>query len=1637
MSLAACFAKMNSGKPVFDQAEMGEITALANKMLAQNPKGGLDAAEKAAVDQMLTQAKADLNEVVGLVNEAVPATAAPAEEPVVKRKKKTVDVKASGMTAQAAPDVMPADEAAVADDPDLLLLNELRRLSTRDAKVGPIAADYLKRAANGENVREEAGAWVNAVTSDDRGVETLDARELASETEEQGGQDAKAMRDKLRKLFFNPAAFDKRVTVVQKESEVPSRFRGQGTSESNETSTRLGFYDPSTGHVWLIANNIPPGREFGVFMHEVGGHMGMLNLLGRANYNALVNQIKAWANGEGKPENDIAAAAWLRLEDAKAAGRKNRMLALSNDVMDDELIAYFIEEAAARGIDPTAMSSVPKGMQAWFLRLWNAVKRAVQKLGVDPRNLTAQEVVDIAYGAARLQLSASNTDIEAANDATGRPMTEPAFTDPNAQDKNIAKGRAMVERLKALYGGKDGYENYKNAAAEFFTNIPDFFKNAYDGIGTAGIVRLKERSDKILAELRAEYGDAQVNDNENWYELESTGTIGGIKGYYTYATASYTYDEETGFEGGTGVTVLLYPKELMDFLENTAEEFGLSSTDMVGEYPAALSIRLDIDQSLVIEAAPYGSKTYNWMAYRGLAETAKNAEGKTARFSDGQPWTRLKGDITPAQLTNLLAESHARVRHFLPSLEHLGVVWERATGATGFAGADKGGGRLGAVYFSERHNNSQVMNSIAVARRETRQMVENLPEPVRDGARWMNDSFRDLAKRGLHISMFTQDLVDSVESVLKTARPWFEAVNKRETLRITHEAAVDDIASNYIDQLSQSQFNRTWKLIHDMTKQAKWAYAPTWRNKVDVDPEMARRYAELDQVEKDALDAVFKHGNDTLTEVNKSLDRIANQLFDEKINKLTSPVAKEKMMRDKAKMLRMFGRKLSFPQGPYAPMRRVGSHVTVGKSQAYLDMEAKVQDGAENLRDQLDEMKTDERHYLVAFSDSRAEAEALKREYQGMGLNATASAKEVFTQNDQLPFQAFQSLREMATQREDRGVGKLINMIDELYLTALAETSARKSELRREGVSGLTPDTMYKAFLSKGKADAHYRAVLDTHEDVADKFSDMRREAHKSVSTRGDKMDAYNELKKRYEASFDYEPSPVISKLMNVSTYWMLLTKPAYYLYNLTQPFMMTVPYISKRFDYTDAANEMVKAYGDLFGMQKGKRLTDHFDLNSLPEDIRSAMTQLRDMGRLDITITQDLGNRIHSNRGNVSRYVSRMDAFFRTAAQKTEMANRVVTAAAAYRLSMAKDGDRTKAIEYAAEVIDKTQGNYSNFNAPRLFNMNNFARLMTQFRKFQLIQATLLINMVRQSFSGHERAANMRALSFMLGHHALLAGAIGMPAFNLIAMAFAMSGDDEEPRDLELWMKKNLGDDNIGQVLRYGVPALFNVNMANNVGMGQTFSAVPYAKVDATRSGYDSLITALMGPTVGGLGPQFWAAGGKGLDGDYYGMLAGLMPGFVKSTMTSVREAQDGVTNKAGDTLVSAEEIVFVDTLMKSAGLKTMKDTTRHLVTQKRYEFEAFFNDRTRDLRREYNKAYTDGDGLKMADLRERWVEMQFFKREYGFKAQPLSDLMKSPREQMERQRNTVSGVQFTERNRGFVQENIDADVYADDAVE
>ena len=64
----------------------------------------------------------------------------------------------------------------------------------------------------------------------------------------------------------------------------------------------------------------------------------------------------------------IAIAAKTRLENA------NKFTELTPSKLDDELLAYFIEEAVYKGVDPLGVSKQSSAFGDFFKRLINAVK---------------------------------------------------------------------------------------------------------------------------------------------------------------------------------------------------------------------------------------------------------------------------------------------------------------------------------------------------------------------------------------------------------------------------------------------------------------------------------------------------------------------------------------------------------------------------------------------------------------------------------------------------------------------------------------------------------------------------------------------------------------------------------------------------------------------------------------------------------------------------------------------------------------------------------------------------------------------------------------------------------------------------------------------------------------------------------------------------------------------------------------------------------------------------------------------------------------------------------------------------------------------------------------------------------------
>jgi len=155
-----------------------------------------------------------------------------------------------------------------------------------------------------------------------------------------------------------------------------------------------GFVDTAGNKAFLIAENIDQGQALGVLLHEVGAHVGLKNILGESQYTGMVNAIKGWAKkNDGSVESVVAKAAIARVEAAKTDAKHR----------DDEILAYAIEEAVKAGVIPNQTKGV---LGTWLSRIADGFRKLLTKFGMDLKSFDAQGLVDIAYGAAQMEMRA-------------------------------------------------------------------------------------------------------------------------------------------------------------------------------------------------------------------------------------------------------------------------------------------------------------------------------------------------------------------------------------------------------------------------------------------------------------------------------------------------------------------------------------------------------------------------------------------------------------------------------------------------------------------------------------------------------------------------------------------------------------------------------------------------------------------------------------------------------------------------------------------------------------------------------------------------------------------------------------------------------------------------------------------------------------------------------------------------------------------------------------------------------------------------------------------------------------------------------------------------------------------------------
>jgi hypothetical protein len=958
--------------------------------------------------------------------------------------------------------------------------------------------------------------------------------------------------------------------------------------------------------------------------------------------------------------------------------------------------------------------------------------------------------------------------------------------------------------------------------------------------------------------------------------------------------------------------------------------------------------------------------------------------------------------------------------------------------------------RAAEVYAGSRQANEGPVNKRGQGREFTAdQVISALPKPLQKSAREQWTNIKTLAKRGMYASAITEDVVNMAKKYMPSAAKYIQAQYARQGTRLEFEKRIEDILSSF-DRLPEN-LKGTGKgsvneYIHDSTREKKWGYYPGEQQigttLFEPDPDLEKRFKAFPPAAQRVIKDVFRHGYEALKLKQQAAENAVNREFEAREKAagndadLLQSIAKEK----KQMLKRLTNLRNVDVSNPYAYLGRYGDYIVIAKSKEFIAYEeaakgTQARVGADSItgdpqqaKNWLQDNVSNPLHYVVQFAETQGEADSIAEELQATGQYdiqpEDAGIKEANASyiGGSDVHMAVARLRNLANRQSESTDSKLDKAISDLYLMTVAEASARRSELERKYVSGADKNMM-RNLATSGRADAHFLSTMEHSDELNDALEAMRDQAR---NNRKDAMPLYNELYTRYADSMEYsQPSVLAQNLLRMSTLWNLSTSPAYYLQQVLQTSVLSLPYMAGRLGYFRSARAIKRAYGDMSDLVAGLGINDHIDFDKAPADVRFMLKELVKMGKIDIGIDADAKART-DDQGPLGKVMFKLQGIN----TRIEAINRATAAIAAYRgyTDRYKGATGAEATRFAAEVVTNTHGNYDGFNTPRIMQSGG-AKVLLQFKRFQIIQLSMLAKLIHTSFKGasaEERTIARASLKYITAHMAVLGGALGVPFVSQAASILSgIFGDEDEPDDYEYKLRRMIGNDAVADLLLRGVPAALGLeSIGKRLSMENVASPFgPFVEFNLTsRADAAQMIVGMMGPSVG-LGLKFVDALGMMSKGDYYKGLELALPNGIANAMKSYRFATEGITMRNGDLVMKPEEISMIDAAFQAVGLPTTTITDRQYTQKVVAEFDKFYASRAGEIKSSYVEGSRQSDAAAMAEARDDWQKLQESRVRNGYKRQSMSELFRAPAEARKRERGVVGGVETTKSNRRFVE--------------
>lgn len=494
----------------------------------------------------------------------------------------------------------------------------------------------------------------------------------------------------------------------------------------------------------------------------------------------------------------------------------------------------------------------------------------------------------------------------------------------------------------------------------------------------------------------------------------------------------------------------------------------------------------------------------------------------------------------------------------------------------------------------------------------------------------------------------------------------------------------------------------------------------------------------------------------------------------------------------------------------------------------------------------------------------------------------------------------------------------VMDAIWQRYLQSMPDLSTRKRFIHRKGTAGFDADAL-RAFSSHMFHAAHQMARLKYGVDLQEQLDQAAEQARKADDpTRA--MTLVNELGKRHQWVMNPQGSAAVQAVTSAMFLWYLGLTPASAIVNLTQTPMLGVPILGAKFGLARSSAALLGATRD-FVAGKGSA-----QRGRLSEEERWAMERFYESGLIDRTRSHDLAG-VGSTGVNYSPLRARVMAIASWGFHMTEVANREVTALAAFRLARAAGQDAFAALDSAHEMTWKIHFDYSNSSRPRILQ-SDAAKLVGVFQNYQLNMWYRLFRDLHQSFAGDTPQARREAryqLAGITGMMTLLGGVTGLFGFHvLMAIAGMFFGDKDDPYDFEEQMKRHVVDlfgPDVGGMILNGVPGqLTGIDLTSRIGMPDFFVRAPDDPNLDGRDWWEQFIVGALGVV-----PNTMINMGDGASliaqGNTVRGLELMMPKALKDVMQAYRFANEGLTTRNRDEIMPASAFGAWETLAKIAG--------------------------------------------------------------------------------------------------------------------